>query len=536
MCECVRGGMGSGGRCRLACQHAGVCHIARAPIVEHLLGARVLRCNGAVSDRESGVARGGAHTRRLQRAGVPLRAPLARARSEGGQVTASSRLAAPAKPVSRSTSPLVHCCSRLHWWRACARRVGEGRECVLRVAARTPGRREREHERQRAGEDDGARLRALEAGGAGGGGGMNAGIGRGGPATTDATARAAELIGRGGAQQRQEQQPRCDPSAEKTLQQLQHPSPRCESADVSAEDAPAIAADGAVDDVLWGLFHEVGGWGVDDKAHAHLPHSSMSMTMLPSPTSAEVAAVEENEARLAGAAHYRGARAHANARGAASGSTDGTSAAESMRRVAFSMPPVTPSSEALEAMGAGQRRNHGQQWHMAQQASPSVAAQLVGALPTPNAPNTSPQSLLSQSKSAGAILASTSPESSPSSRRATPAKSVSTPRLSLPHAQLREDEHATEAGARAVGILLSGELAPQHRGRGFSAGAGTIEAVGSSPSPMYSGGNSAQDVHAFDGRVPLRSVASMPAEHYAGLDILRDLFDDAHQEHIGEGA
>ena len=77
---------------------------------------------------------------------------------------------------------------------------------------------------------------------------------------------------------------------------------------VSAEDAPAIAADGAVDDVLWGLFHEVGGWGVDDKAHAHLPHSSMSMTMLPSPTSAEVAAVEENEARLAGAAHYRSAR------------------------------------------------------------------------------------------------------------------------------------------------------------------------------------------------------------------------------------
>ena len=84
------------------------------------------------------------------------------------------------------------------------------------------------------------------------------------------------------------------------------------------------------------------------------------------------------------------------------------------------------------------------------------------------------------------LLASTSPESSPSEPSRAAGGSVSAPRLSLPHAQLREDEHATDAGARAVGILLSGELAPQHRGGRFSAGAGTIEAVGSSPSPMYS--------------------------------------------------
>ena len=79
---CV-GGWGWGAR-RLACQHAGVCHIARAPIVEHLLGAGA-SLQWCCGDRESGVARGGAHTRRLQRAGVPLRAPLARARSGAGK-------------------------------------------------------------------------------------------------------------------------------------------------------------------------------------------------------------------------------------------------------------------------------------------------------------------------------------------------------------------------------------------------------------------------------------------------------------------
>ena len=81
MCECVRGGMGSGGRCRLACQHAGVRHIARAPIVEHLLGARVHRCNGAVSGAtESLVWRGVVHTRAGCSALVCHSARLLRAR------------------------------------------------------------------------------------------------------------------------------------------------------------------------------------------------------------------------------------------------------------------------------------------------------------------------------------------------------------------------------------------------------------------------------------------------------------------------